>query len=308
MNRLRPYARLVRLVNLPTALADITLAALAVGALPGRWLAFSLLLAGSACLYMAGMALNDYFDREEDRRDRPDRPIPSGQVKPREALLLGAGLLAGGVLLAVAAGLVLYAAEQARTFLWPVLVAGPLVAAILAYDAGLKHTPLGPLVMGACRFFNVLLGATLSGGLAWSLGPHLAVVVGLYIVGVTWFARNEAGVSNRLSLGLAAGVMLAALALALLLPVHLPEERTPSPLFPYLLVALGFFLGLPVWRAIQAPTPGNVQAVVRRALLSLILLDAVLATATRAGTLGLVILVLLAPSLYLNSRRWLYAT
>ena len=73
-------------------------------------------------------------------------------------------------------------------------------------------------------------------------------------------------------------------------------------------VALGFYLGLPAWQAIQAPTPGNVQGVVKRALMSLILLDAILATATRAGTLGLLVLVLLAPSLYLNRRRWLYAT
>jgi hypothetical protein len=41
--------------------------------------------------------------------------------------------------------------------------------------------------------------------------------------------------------------------------------------------------------------------------MALILLDAVLATAT-AGAIGLVILLLLAPSLYLNRKRWLYAT
>jgi 4-hydroxybenzoate polyprenyltransferase len=308
MTRLRPYARLVRLPNLPTALADVTLAALAVGALPERWLAFVLLLAGSACLYMSGMVLNDYFDADQDRRDRPDRPIPTGQVTPRQAVLVGAALLAGGVALAGLAGLVLYAGEQASTFVGPLVVAVPLAGAILLYDGALKHTPLGPLVMGSCRFLNVLLGVTVSGGLAWPLGPHLALVVGLYIVGVTWFARNEAGRSDRTELVLAAVLMAAALGLVLLVPAHLKEDQTPSPLFPYLLVALAFLLGLPVWRAIQAPTPGNVQAAVKRALMCLILLDTVLATGTRAGNVGLVLLVLMAPSLYLNSRKWLYAT
>jgi hypothetical protein len=46
---------------------------------------------------------------------------------------------------------------------------------------------------------------------------------------------------------------------------------------------------------------------VKRALFSLILLDAILASAF-VGTSGLLILVLLTPTLYLNRKRWLYAT
>jgi hypothetical protein len=75
----------------------------------------------------------------------------------------------------------------------------------------------------------------------------------------------------------------------------------------YLLVGLGFVLGLPVQQAIALPTPTRVQAAVKRSLVCLIVLDAVLATAV-AGAVGLVILVLLGPSLYLNRQRWLYAT
>jgi hypothetical protein len=100
--------------------------------------------------------------------------------------------------------------------------------------------------------------------------------------------------------------MLAALLLALPLPYH-KSAGTSSVLFPYLLVALGFAVGLPAWQAIVTPTPPRVQAAVKRALSALIVLDAILATAV-AGTVGLVILVLLAPSLYLNRKRWLYAT
>ena len=43
------------------------------------------LTAASSCLYMAGMALNDYADRDVDAKERPKRPIPSGRVnKPRD--------------------------------------------------------------------------------------------------------------------------------------------------------------------------------------------------------------------------------
>ena len=41
--------------------------------------------------------------------------------------------------------------------------------------------------------------------------------------------------------------------------------------------------------------------------MGLILFDAALATGA-AGSIGLVLLVLMGPSVYLNTRRWLYAT
>jgi hypothetical protein len=142
--------------------------------------------------------------------------------------------------------------------------------------------------------------------LAWKWELHLALVVGLYIVGVTWFAQKEAAVSKPSILTGAAVTMLAALVLGLMLPVQL-SPGVGSPLFPYLLVALGFLVGMPVVRAISWPTPPRVQAAVKRSLLGLIVLDAVMATAV-AGAIGLVILLLLIPVVLLNRQTWLYAT
>jgi 4-hydroxybenzoate polyprenyltransferase len=305
MTRLQTYAQLVRLPNLPTALADICLGALAAGALPERWLAFLLLLAASACLYCGGMVWNDYFDVEQDRRERPQRPIPSGRVTRGEAGRFGALLLAGGVLFALLAGLSTGRLGADGRNLVPPLLACCIVVAIFLYDGWLKRTPLGPIAMGLCRFLNVLLAVSVSGSLLWPKGPHLASVVGLYIVGVTWFARTEARLSNQWSLGGAVTVMLFALALAVPLPLY--PKAVASPVFVYLLVALGVAVGFPASQAVAVPTPGRVQAGVKRALMALIVLDATLATAL-AGTVGLVILLLMAPSLYLNRRRWLYAT
>jgi 4-hydroxybenzoate polyprenyltransferase len=259
MSDLRPYAQLVRLPNLPTAWADILLAALAVGALPGRWPALVLLLLASSCLYCAGMVWNDYFDLEQDRRERPERPIASGRVSLRRAAALGTGLLAGGVVLAWLAGRVLVWRGEATSGLRPALLALCLVAAILLYDSWLKRTWAGPLGMGMCRFLNVLLGVSLAGSLVWPLGAHLGLVVGLYIVGVTWFARTEARVSSQTALLGAAGVILAALVLALPLGVQRPPGSN-AWMFPYLLVALGFVLGLPIQQAITAARPGGGQA------------------------------------------------
>jgi 4-hydroxybenzoate polyprenyltransferase len=305
MTKFQTYAQLVRLPNVFTALADIALAALACGALAGAgaWPAFVLLLLASACLYCGGMVLNDFFDVEQDREERPFRPLPSGRVKPTEALRLGAGLLAGGVLLAGLAG---WLDDPSR---WtPFVLAGILSGAILLYDGWLKRTWAGPLGMGMCRFLNVLLGLTVMPGSIGSWGLVLALAVGVYIVGVTWFARTEARASNQEKLLLAAGVMLAGLLLAIPLPALAANRAAPvttSKLFLFLLVGYGFAVGIPAARAIERPSPPRVQVAVKTAVLGLVAFDAILATAL-AGAAGLVILVLLPPALYLG--RWIYST
>ncbi|WP_232687925.1 geranylgeranylglycerol-phosphate geranylgeranyltransferase [Halobacterium zhouii] len=49
----------------------------------------------------AGMAINDYFDREIDRINDPERPIPRGAVSARGSLAFSAVLFAGAVVLSV---------------------------------------------------------------------------------------------------------------------------------------------------------------------------------------------------------------
>lgn len=301
--RLLAYAQLLRVPNVFTAFADIGLAGAATGAITrqtGPWL---LVLAASGCLYLGGMVWNDYFDRHEDARHRPFRPIPSGRVSPRSAAILGCGLFAAAL------GIVAIGTERAfegNTPADPLIPTLPLIAAILLYNRWLKRTPAGPLGMGLCRFLNVMLGASVGTGEALDTGVdvHLASVVGLYIVGVTWFARTEEGVSDRRQLQAAGAVMIAALGLALAVPLHLPEGAAPW-YFPYLLVAFGFSVGVPVSQAIRKPDAKDVQSAVKRCILGLIVLDAVLATAF-VGLPGLLILLLLPPALFLG--KWVYST
>src|SRR5439155_26089983 len=150
-----------------------------------------------------------------DKRDRPFRPLPSGKISRRTAAALGTALLLAGVAIAGIAG---------RT-VPPGASAAAWVVEILLYDAWLKRTAGGPVAMASCRFFNVLLGLSLADQSAVPLFVrlHLAGVVGLYIVGVTWFARNEAGRSDPVWLRAAAAVMLSALFLGLAVPVHMAD-------------------------------------------------------------------------------------
>jgi geranylgeranylglycerol-phosphate geranylgeranyltransferase len=51
-------------------------------------------------LTAASMTINDYYDRDIDSVNEPDRPIPSGKIKPREALAFAAFLTAAGFIAA----------------------------------------------------------------------------------------------------------------------------------------------------------------------------------------------------------------
>jgi len=319
MNRLRVYAQLVRLPNVFTAFADIALGILATWqltpeALPGGWIWSGLFLfAASGCLYSGGMVFNDVFDVEQDKRERPFRPIPSGRVSRSAAALFGTALLIAGIGLAWLTGWSKSTSQSTdhsplTTHHPPLYIACLLAVFILLYDIWLKRFWAGPLGMGACRFLNVLLGLSLAPNLGWPWGAHLALVVGVYVVGVTWFARTEAHMSSRSALAGAAGVMGVGLVLALAAPVIVTEFHLsphPSVLFPYFLVGLGFLIGFPISRAISRPTAAHVQKAVKQAIMGLVILDATLASAI-AGIGGLLILILLLPALYLG--RWIYST
>ncbi len=271
------YLQLLRLPTVFTAMADIILGYV----LTHRFILgpdgfdnpqkFFGLLASSCCLYMAGMVFNDVFDRKQDATERPNRPIPSGRIPLKNAVILGVVLMITGV---AAASLVTVVSLQ---------VAGLLVLAILAYDSILKRTPLGPVAMGSCRFLNVLLGA--SDQTAWVppgllVRPQLwvAAALGLYIVGVTVFARTEAKTSNRLQLGLAQVLFNAGIAVLAVLFVSWPVWSWPprhnGPVALAMLAVVAFTLNRRTVTALVTPSPTNVQVTVKLLLLSYVMLDA----------------------------------
>ncbi|OSC70343.1 prenyltransferase [Streptomyces sp. BF-3] len=150
--RLRAWAELLRVSALFSVPGDALAGAAAVGRRPGRGTALA--IGASLCLYEAGMALNDWADRDEDAIDRPHRPIPSGRISPATALGAAGVLTAAGLALAARAG------RPALT------VATGLAATVWAYDLHLKHTKAGPAAMAAARSLDLLLGATATADVA----------------------------------------------------------------------------------------------------------------------------------------------
>jgi len=57
-------------------------------------------------LTAGSMAVNDYYDREIDATNEPNRPIPSGLVKPKDALIFAAVLALVGFAASYATGFI----------------------------------------------------------------------------------------------------------------------------------------------------------------------------------------------------------
>jgi UbiA prenyltransferase family len=297
------WLQLLRLPNIFTAVADVTMGYLVVCRGEVQSIEnFATLAAISSLLYLSGMVLNDVFDAEVDARDRPDRPIPSGRVSLKAAAAVGWAMLTAGL---VIAWMLSFSANDWR----PGAVATLLAACILMYDGALKHTRLAPLVMGECRMLNVLLGMSLM-LIPWGEAEILiAIGIGVYIMGVTIFARTDARVSSRRRLTTGLIVLLAGILLLAAVP-WLTAERPPlAVILPgwYLLwAALAIITGRRCTMAIFEPSPERVQTAVRHCVHSIIVLDAAVCVGYASSYWGFAVLSLLFPTTLLTL--WLNAT
>ena len=127
----------------------------------------------SVLLYGAGMVWNDIADLKVDRWQRPERPLPSGDLSMVFAIVFGSVLLIGGLLV-----------SPCR---WH---HGLIAVLILFYDFVSKHAPwLGALNMGVLRGLNLATAMALAPEpLPVGITQVLLVAAacyGIYIVAVT---------------------------------------------------------------------------------------------------------------------------
>ena len=245
-----------------TAFADVLAGWAVAGLAPSASLVW--LLGATACLYAGGVVLNDVFDRHLDAIERPERPIPSGKISPTTAGFVGAGLLLTGILAAAGHGAT------------PALVAAGIALAVLIYDGWGKHQVLlGPLNMGLCRALNLGLGIAAAPAVLASHWP-LMVFPLVYIAAVTVLSRGEVHGGKRPVARLAlvmTGLVVAGLA------VLAGAQTSGLPFVAALLVAgiLGWRVLGPMARAARALDPASIRQAVRAGVLSLVLLDTVIA-------------------------------
>lgn len=293
------WAQLIRLPNVFTVIADIGAAFLLVAHGPYPVGNLLLVLVSGTALYWAGMILNDVFDVDRDRQERPTRPIAAGDVSLPAANRAGWLLLVIGVGLAFLCGLL------------PGTVAVVLAVMIVAYDGPLKSTPLAPAAMGSCRVLSFLLGA--SAALAIDAGNQIpnyilgiAFGFGVYIMGVTTMARHEATGGRTALLTTGMVVMMVGIAILAFSP-----QLSAGPLdwhtdvvgtFPWMVGLIGLPVVVRAVRAVTDPTPRNIQTTIRIGILSIIPLAASFAFLGAGSFWGLAVFSLVVPSVILAAR------
>ena len=287
MSKIRAFAELTRPANVVTALSDI-MAGLAIvgfvfGGLDYQFYPALFLGLSSMCLYAGGVVFNDVFDHELDRIERPERALPSGRIKRSEAILGGILLLALGIFLAF---------WQSRL---SGFVAIFITTLALFYDWKGKHMRIfGPINMGLCRAFNLLLGMSV-----YELGvlehfPVIAIPL-IYIAAITLVSRGEVHGGKATTLYFAGFLFLIVHASQLFF-----AEKVEFALVFVLAHFILIFRKLSV--AIKNPMGKNIGLTVKTGVLTLILMNAAWVASSGQWMVALFVLALLPVSLGLAKK------
>ena len=291
--RLKEYLLLIRLPNVFTAPSNILTGYFAaVTVAEANSVHLTALMVSSGLLYIGGIVLNDYFDVEIDKRERPFRPLPSGNISKRHALAIAIVAILIANTIALMLGPISFAVSLVLTF------------AIIVYDYRLKHGPSGPFAMGSARFLNVIFGAS---PVLLYLNNHSYAIVGtaaaslfLYIVAITLLSKKETGnerPNSTIVFLMVFGVISAVATLGLLLQLQWAFLVNLSIFAVVMIVTLRQYL--------MKELP-SVQKAVRNMVISVIILDSVFVSGTAGLLYGLATLLLIAPAVILAKK--LYVT
>jgi len=292
MLRIFPFLVLARPANIITAVADILAGAAIVSALSSglesKSLPLLLLICSTIGLYGGGIVLNDYLDRDLDKLERPNRPIPSGQVSPSMALYFAISLSTIGIVCAF----LVSAFSGSIAF---------LIAAFAAiYDRyGKHHSLLGPINMGLCRGLNLVLGMSIVSPDSWGYLWIIAFIPIVFVAAITMTSRGEVHGNNRQSILIA--MLLDIVVASLLFGIGFYQIMNLKLALPFLVL----WLGMNVYakgKAIRDNVPAKIMQAVKVGVLSIIPLNAIYVAGFSNWYYGFIVLMFLPLALILAKK------
>jgi 4-hydroxybenzoate polyprenyltransferase len=169
------------------------------------------------------------------------------------------------------------------------------VVAILLYDGVLKATVLGPPMMGACRFFNALLGASTGTLDSGTVVP--ALLLFFYVLVLTLVSRFEVAGSRTLVPRLGA----AGLGLVTVAAVGWASTTGGGTVLGVVSALLLVAWLAPAFRAaMQEASPPRIIACIKVSVLGIILFDGIFTGAARGAGWLVVTLLLFVPAFVLG--------
>jgi geranylgeranylglycerol-phosphate geranylgeranyltransferase len=158
--KLKAYFELTRPINMVITMLSIPVASILAGGTLAQWVEMSLAAITGGLVAAGANSINDYFDVEIDRTNKPSRPIPRGDVTKREAwvewiVLSSLAIIVNCFLSLDALGIVVFA-----------------VVLLYWYSARFKRTLVaGNLVVGVMTGMAFVYGAIVVGDLSRAFMP-----------------------------------------------------------------------------------------------------------------------------------------
>jgi UbiA prenyltransferase family protein len=219
----RAWLQIARISNTPTVVSNSVAGAVLVSTSPDAF-TVGVVAVAMALFYTAGMVFNDVMDLDIDRRERPERPIPSGRISLGTAIIATVSLFVAGEVLLLAAG-------------WEPALAGLVLAGLIVlYDAWHKGNALSPVLMAACRAMVYVVAALAVAETVTDEVWGAAAMLLIYVVGLTQVAKAEgAGIAARWPV------------VAVLLPAVYWAKELPDAAVVLLIVAFVVWAGYALW-------------------------------------------------------------
>ena len=292
----RDYLVLVRLPNLFTLPSNILVGMAIVSSLAFTLTSFTqflLLVTISVLLYCVGIVLNDLYDFDIDKKERPNRPLPSGKISRRSAIVLVAIFSTLALILSL---LVSFST---------LVISSILFLTIFGYDKYLKNTHAGPLTIASARVMNILLGTSVS---FRSVDSYSQIVTLTFVLIITFVYVSLIGFISRYEVrGFSdnAKLLPPAIVAIVISSIILFSLMGFFKLESLIILSLFSLIMLISFSRIYRRDSGRTQQIVRNMILSIIVLDSTFLTGIIGIELGLAVLILMAPLLVLANKMYM---
>lgn len=273
------YLQLVRIPGIFTAFSNVligyffSLSATEV-------ISFPFLLLTSGMLFCSGMIFNDYFDLKTDKKERPNRPLPSGKISKHNALFLG-------IIFLILANFFAYVAGYNS-----LVISLIMTIVIISYNYKLKSISfLGIFNLSLIRFLNVLLGFSII-TIDFEIIQY-AIPVGIFVGGISILARNEVGLITIISKKLNKIFILITIGYVAVLIMNNFQVTS--------LIFLGLFSAISLYAFFEK----RIQNQITFQLLSIILLDAALISIFASFYASILVSLLIIPAYFITKKLYL---
>jgi len=294
---IKDYLVLVRLPNLFTLPSNILVGMATVSSLAFTLTSFTqflLLVTISVLLYCVGIVLNDLYDFDIDKKERPNRPLPSGKISRRSAIVLVAIFSTLALILSL------------HVSFSTLVISSILFSVIFGYDKYLKNTQAGPFTIASARVMNILLGTSVS---LRSVDSYSQIVTLTFVLIITFVYVSLIGFISRYEVhGFSDNTKLLlppAIVATVIFSIILFTLMGFFKLESLIILSLFSFIMIISFSRIYRRDSGRTQQIVRNMILSIIVLDSTFLTGIIGIELGLVVLTLMAPLLVLANKMYM---